>query len=92
MQCGCCRHTPTPRRGEQKDRKAESDLAAVPAHPMASSVGDNLSLAANASVQKILQETKSTTEEKVLFSDMVTKINRKDKAQERVLLLTNMAM
>lgn len=55
-------------------------------------IDDSLGLAQNANIQKVLAKylAKGETEmEKVVFSDYVSKINRKDKTQTRVMLITN---
>jgi len=56
--------------------------------------GDHLCLASNPAVQKMLQKEghNSPLPEVVVFSDFVTKINRKEKEQTRVLLLTDKAI
>lgn len=50
---------------------------------------DSLNLFVNTTVQKILQQNK---EQRVLFSAVVTKVNRKNKSQERTLMLTERAL
>jgi serum/glucocorticoid-regulated kinase 2 len=61
---------------------------------MADDKGDHLCLAGNHSVQKMLNKhgVNKPTAEIVAFSDFVTKINKKDKEQARVLLITNNAL
>lgn len=56
--------------------------------------GDHLCLAGNSAVQKMLQKEgqNSPLPETVVFSDFVIKINRKEKEQTRVILLTNKAV
>jgi len=58
------------------------------------SENDHLTLASNAVVQKMLNKVgvNSPIPERVLFSDFVSKINRKDKTQQRVLLITDKAL
>jgi len=55
---------------------------------------DNLQLESTPNVQKILGKycKKGDTPEKIVFSDYVIKINRKDKEQTRVMLITNKAI
>lgn len=55
---------------------------------------DHLCLAGNSAVQKMLQKEgqNSPLPETVVFSDFVIKINRKEKEQTRVILLTNKAI
>lgn len=58
---------------------------------MADDKGDNLFLAGNAAVQKMLAKN-GTPGEQVVFSDFVIKINKKGKEQTRVLLVTDAAL
>lgn len=56
---------------------------------------DHLGLAQNANIQKVLAKYAAKGEpvtEKVCFSEYVTKINRKDKKQTRVMLITDKAI
>lgn len=55
---------------------------------------DHLALASHSSVQKMLAKNGVNTPspEEVVFSDFVVKINRKEKKQTRVLLITNKAL
>jgi len=58
-------------------------------------VGDYLALGPNKTLEKMLAKYNredATTKEQVKFSDMMVKINRRDKPQERVILITNRAM
>lgn len=50
--------------------------------------GDHLQLSSNIKVQKML----SKTNEKVIFSDLIVKINRKGKEQHRTIMITNKAV
>lgn len=60
---------------------------------MADDAGDHLKLALNPNVQKTLAKhgVNRPDEEQVVFSDYVIKINRREKEQIRVLLITNKA-
>jgi len=58
-------------------------------------IDDSLGLAQNANIQKVLAKYTpkgQAVTEKVCFSDYVTKINRKDKKQTRVMLITDKAI
>lgn len=61
---------------------------------MADEKGDHLCLAGNHSVQKMLNKHGQNTPlpEMVKFSDFVIKINRREKEQTRVMLITNKAI
>lgn len=54
-------------------------------------VMDCLSLAENAAVQKMLNK-QGNPNEKILFSDFVIKINRRDREQTRVMIITDQAI
>jgi len=62
--------------------------------PAVDEKGDRLSLNGNAAVQKMLQKNaaQGKTPETVTFSDFVLKINRREKEQTRVMLITNRAI
>lgn len=50
---------------------------------------DHLCLQGNRQIQKMLEKFSPNSQETVQFSDFITKINRKDKEQTRVFLLTD---
>eukprot|EP01136_Pigoraptor_vietnamica_P006857 Opistho-1_new@40305 len=52
-------------------------------------LGDHLGLASNPNIIKLLAKN---DDKRILFSDVITKINKRNKMQERVLLLTDAAM
>jgi len=62
--------------------------------PAVDEKGDRLSLNGNSAVQKMLQKNalSGKTPEAVTFSDFVIKINRREKEQTRVMLITNRAI
>mmetsp|Transcript_42677 Transcript_42677/g.109921 ORF Transcript_42677/g.109921 Transcript_42677/m.109921 type:complete len:193 (-) Transcript_42677:2276-2854(-) len=53
-------------------------------------IGDSMKCAENPFVEKLLE--KYSDDPEVLFSDVVTKINRRNKMQKRVLMVTNQAV
>ena len=61
----------------QKERRRSSGVKMF--------LGDYLSLATNQSILKILAKSNEQT---VAFSDVVIKINKRNKMQERILLIT----
>lgn len=71
-----------------------SSSSATPATVSDDEKMDHLCLAGNSAVQKMLQKEgqNSPLPESIVFSDFVIKINRKDKEQTRVLLLTSKAI
>eukprot|EP01137_Pigoraptor_chileana_P009300 Opistho-2@57329 len=52
-------------------------------------LGDHLGLASNVNVVKLLAKN---DDKKIVFSDVITKINKRNKMQERVFLMTDTAM
>jgi len=65
----------------QKERRRSSGVKVF--------LGDYLSLSTNQSIQKILQKHGDTS---VSFSDVIIKINKRNKMQERILLITESAI
>jgi hypothetical protein len=84
-----------------KAASSPKPAAAAPAKPAAADKkaavdekGDRLSLAGNSSVQKMLSKlgNNKPSAEVVSFSDFVIKINKREKEQTRVMLITDKAM